>query len=360
VNRVEPAIHEDATERHSSSSRHRTGTPESGDREARGRREAVEQRDDPVVPAGLVADRPDEVRDDGESVVDPEGSLGKVLGTQVVEQRHDTRPGSAGRVLQLAVERPRVVRRHVADVVHAREPARHELLGRGSEGVGDLLRRRVPESLVEAREVAELENLCQGPDGHLAVVLVSEVGHEGLVGAVATGGDTFQPLGVLARSCRPPRPVQLVRDERGDERVRIEVGEGTSAAEHVAHAHASRHLDPLDAVEDEQAQTPIEVEHLGDVRDGGPGSVAVFDRRSDVPALVDVTFRAQERVEVAGQAVAADRAEKRDRPLPRLDVDAPGGQPLHLLVQGGPRLRVPDHAPPSPQRKSARCLTATG
>ncbi|MFC7755900.1 hypothetical protein [Tsukamurella soli] len=79
-----------------------------------------------------------------------------------------------------------------------------------------------------------------------------------------------------------------------------------------------------------------------------------------LPALVvDVMLGFAERVQIAGEPVVAHRSEDRPRMVAVARVDSTARQPLDLLLEGEPGLRVLDHEDPREKKTSPR-LAATG
>lgn len=99
----------------------------------------------------------------GQGVIRAEHALGRLLVPEMVEDRDLPGFGPSGRVLELPVEQPCVVRGHIAYVVQTCEPASHDLLSRYPEGEGDLFGVLLAQPSVQDGELAQLEQLGERP-----------------------------------------------------------------------------------------------------------------------------------------------------------------------------------------------------
>lgn len=110
--------------------------------------------------------------------------------------------------------------------------------------------------------------------------------------------------------------------------------------QYVTGAHPHRHLNALHAVHDQQAQLPIEVDDRLGVVQLGARPVLVQHAGLRVALVVDILVGLEERVQVAGHTVVADRLQQPDRTRRVIDFQAALRQPLYLRLEGQPPLRV--------------------
>ena len=110
------------------------------------------------------------------------------------------------------------------------------------------------------------------------------------------------------------------------------MSEGRGVPQHIPQLHPHGDLDALDAVHDEHAQPPVEVDDLLCVFQARACPVAAEHPGTRAALVVDVLFGPAERVQVASEPVVAHRFEDCGRMIAVAHVDSPARKPLDLLL----------------------------
>lgn len=131
------------------------------------------------------------------------------------------------------------------------------------------------------------------------------------------------------------------------------VREGRGAAKHIPDLHPHRDFDAFHPVHNEHAQPPVEVDDGLSVVQCRARLIAAEHPDARAVLIVHVLLGLSERVEVAGEPIIADGFQKRGRAVAVAGLDSAALQPLDLLLEGKPGLRVLRHEAPPTENQPA-------